>query len=337
MSDPYPFPAVDAPNPVQVFVVAPRRPRYFLAAYFFFITLFTTLVMGARLQYNFDHHLPAFSFENDFFPVGWALFDLHNLLLGLPFAVTLLSILLVHEMGHYIYCRRYRVNATLPYFVPAPTLIGTFGAFIRIKSAIPSRRALFDIGIAGPIAGFALAVPMALVGLLLSHPYTPDIPPSDVHFGMPLIFHLVHAFGALFSLRLAEAPLHDLVLHPIAIAAWVGMFATALNLIPGGQLDGGHILFAVFPRAHRNASRLLALAMLPLGYFGWTGWLLWAGFLTFTGFRHPQVPLYPDLTPGRRALTVFALLMFVLTFLPAPFPGGSVHNLIRQAIAISQQ
>jgi membrane-associated protease RseP (regulator of RpoE activity) len=332
MSDPYPFPAVDAASPIQVFIVAPRRPRYFLAGSLLFITLFTTLVMGARLQYNFEHHLPAFSFENDFFPVGWAIFDLHNLMMGLPFAATLLGILLVHELGHYIGCRHYRVDATLPYFIPAPTLIGTFGAFIRIKSLIPSRRALFDIGIAGPIAGFAVAVPMTFIGLLLSHARTPDVPPSDVNFGMPLIFHLIHGIVALFSHELA-VPLRDIVLHPVAVAAWVGMFATALNLIPGGQLDGGHILFAVLPRVHRTASRILALAMLPLGYFGWTGWLLWAVFLLFTGTRHPQVPLYPELTPRRRALAVFALLMLVLTFLPAPFATGGLHDLLRQMLS----
>ncbi len=319
----------------HVIVVAPRRPRYFLAGSLLLITLFTTLVMGARLQYNFNHHLAAFSLENDFFPVGWAILDWRNLLLGLPFAATLLGILLVHELGHYVGCRHYRVNATLPYFIPAPTLIGTFGAFIRIRSMIPSRRALFDIGIAGPIAGFLVAVPMTLIGLLLSQPLGAEQPTSDLHFGLPLIFHLMHAVGGLFSQRLAATPLSAMAFHPIAIAAWVGMFATALNLIPGGQLDGGHILFAVFPRAHRTASRLLALAMIPLAMYGWAGWLLWAVFLVFTGFRHPQVPLYPELTRGRRALALFALLMLVLTFHPAPI-SGSVLDLIRQSVAGSQ-
>src|SRR6516164_5300022 len=150
----------ETPSPVEVFVVAPaRRPKYWLHVLLLLLTLFTTLIVGARLEYNFLHDLPAFTLQDDpvpMFPLGWIFQAPSRLLLGVPFAGTLMAILLAHEMGHYIFCMRYGVNATPPYFLPAPTLIGTLGAFIRIKSPIRSREALFDIGIAGPIAGFVV-------------------------------------------------------------------------------------------------------------------------------------------------------------------------------------
>src|SRR5512141_3114088 len=164
MSDPTPpVPYLyEEPRPIEVFVVAPpARPRSWLHVLLLLLTLFTTLIVGARLEYNFLHNLPAFTLQEDtlpMFPLSWIYHAPSRLLLGLPFAGTLLAILLAHEMGHYVFCVRYGVNATLPYFIPAPTLIGTLGAFIRIKSPIRSREALFDIGIAGPIAGFVVAV-----------------------------------------------------------------------------------------------------------------------------------------------------------------------------------
>ncbi|MGH9651395.1 MAG: site-2 protease family protein, partial [Terriglobales bacterium] len=178
----------DRPLPYPVFVARPLRRRYWLHALLFAATIFTTLTVGARLQYNFNRHFPAYSTDLDYLPLLWALRQPSRLLLGVPFSLTLMGILLAHEMGHFLLCLRYRVQATLPYFLPAPTLIGTFGAFIRIRSPIPSRRALFDIGIAGPIAGFVVAVAALAAGMMLSIEAPFIVARSELKFGYPLIF-----------------------------------------------------------------------------------------------------------------------------------------------------
>ncbi len=338
MSDPTPpLPYLeDEPSPVEVFVSSPPpRPKYWLHGLLLLLTLLTTLIVGARLEYNFLHNLPAFNLQDDalpMFPLGWILHDPKNLLLGVPFAGTLMAILLAHEMGHYVFCMRYGVDATLPFFIPAPTLIGTLGAFIRIKSPIRSREALFDIGIAGPIAGFVVATIVLLLSMFLSKPMSPATPPSDVQFGMPLIFQFMYWFVGLLR-GPWHAPLSHLALHPTAIAAWVGMFATALNLLPGGQLDGGHIVYAVWPRAHRHIGNLVIGILLPLGFVaifrekgwlgnswsGWAGWLVWVVFIALSGLRHPIVPAYPGVGSRRKWLALVALAMFVVTFVPEPF------------------
>jgi Zn-dependent protease len=284
----------------------------------FLLTVFTTLVIGARLSHNFYANQPAYCVDEDFFPWKWALSEPSRLLGGIPFSLTLMLILFAHEMGHYIACLRYRVYATLPFFVPAPTLIGTMGAFIRIKSPIQSRRALFDIGIAGPIAGFVLAVPSMFIGLLLSKHAPELMTHSELQFNSPLIFHLATAI--IPSLR---HPISELAFHPIAFAAWVGMFMTALNLLPGGQLDGGHIVYAVWPRWHRRISKSLVIALLPMGLFFWAGWLVWAAILITFGMRHPLVPIEPDMDARRKWIAALGLLMFVLTILPVPFPDAA--------------
>src|SRR5579864_6778909 len=230
----------------------PVRQRYWLHALLLLATCFTTLVVGARMEFNFLNNLPLFAFGNDivpYFKIGWILQQPSRLLLGIPFSATLLIILLAHEMGHYLLCRYYRVRATLPFFIPAPTLIGTLGAVIRIKAPIRSRAALFDIGIAGPIAGFVVAVITLVVAMGLSKPLAPGIGPSNLYLGFPAIFYVVrdllHAISPAQSV--AALPLAKICLHPTAIAAWVGMFATALNLLPSSQLDGGHIVYALAP------------------------------------------------------------------------------------------
>jgi membrane-associated protease RseP (regulator of RpoE activity) len=235
-------------------------------------------------------------------------------------------ILFSHEMGHYLYCRYYGVDATLPFFVPFPSLIGTMGAFIRIRSPIRSRSALFDIGIAGPIAGFIPACAALAVGLRFSRVAagTSIAPLPDV--GFPPIFHLMNRF-----LHGSHAPpLEQLYLHPIAVAAWVGMFATALNLLPGGQLDGGHIIFAVAPAWHRRISTLAILILIPLSLYCWIGWLLWAVVLRITGMRHPIVPVYPAITPARAWLAVLAVVMLLLTFTPTPITNSSMMEVLRE-------
>jgi membrane-associated protease RseP (regulator of RpoE activity) len=309
-------------RPFEVLVLPPPKRRYWLHALLLLATLFTTLVGGARLQHNFDHNLPAFGTDDDFFPLPWVVEQPRRLLLGIPFAAALLLILLTHEMGHFVYCVRNRVYATLPYFLPIPTPIGTLGAFIRIRSPIRTRAALFDIGIAGPIAGFVVAVAALVVAFLLSPPMTAAMLPSEVRFGHPLIFHLVHWVMA--SLGMVSAPLDALHLHPVAMAAWVGMLATALNLLPGGQLDGGHIVYALWPRAHRWWTRGTAMVLLPMGLL-WQGWVLWALILLVTGARHPAVPPFPGLSRGRLLLAVLGLLILLLTFMPAPVAGAGLR------------
>lgn len=312
-------------QPVPVYIARPRRPRILLYVLFFCLTVLTTLIVGARMEVNFQKNIPALSIGENFlsvFPDAWH--HPRQLVHGIPFSFTLMLILLAHEMGHYLYCRYYGVNATLPFFVPFPSLFGTMGAFIRIKSPIRSRAALFDIGIAGPIAGFVFAVLALIVGLQLSRPIPGIVVPPDVEFGYPLIFRLArHLLG--FGI-----PLGKLNLSPVAVAAWVGMFATALNLLPGGQLDGGHIVFSISPRLHRIVSSITILILIPLGIFRWTGWLVWALLLAISGMRHPLVPKWPGITGARRWLTVFAVVMLVLTFTPTPLTNSSLLQVIHE-------
>jgi hypothetical protein len=316
-----------------VFVPRPKR-RYWLHLLLLLLTFFTTLVVGSRLEWNFLHGLAPFSIEDGgIFPVLWALQGPH-LLLGIPFSLTLMLILLAHEMGHYLLCVRYGVSATLPFFIPFPTLIGTLGAFIRIKSPLRSRAVLFDIGIAGPIAGFAVALPVLIASLGLSRVAPLGAPPPDIQLGYPLVFHVVRKLlvASGYGYGIASAPLARLYLHPVAIAAWVGMFATSLNLLPGGQLDGGHIVFAVSPRLHKKISRATIVALIPLALFFWTGWLVWAVLLRLSGMRHPAVAVWPEITTGRRWLAAFALLMLVLTFSYIPIsPAGAPQSVLEYA------
>jgi membrane-associated protease RseP (regulator of RpoE activity) len=316
---------------MEVYVVRPPKPRYALHGILFLATTFTTLLVGARMEFNFLHNLPVFSLNDDalpLFPIRWALGQPARLLLGIPFASTLMLILLAHEMGHYLYCRYYGVHATLPFFIPAPTLIGTLGAFIRIRAPIRSRTALFDIGIAGPIAGFLVALAVLVVAMPHSKAIGVTSAASDIQVGYPLIFRLIWA--ALPSTTLHSSPtLHSICFPPTVIAAWVGMFATALNLLPGGQLDGGHIVFALTPRAHRIISRITILALIPMAIYFWVGWLVWAVLLRISGMRHPMVAEWPGVSGGRRWLAVFALLMLILTLAPAPFAHSSLMQVLR--------
>ena len=306
------------PQP-QVWVIPAPRPRWWLHILLLAATFLSTLVVGARIYANFATQQPAFSFNDDsipLFPVEWMWQAPARLMHGLPFSLTLMFILLAHEMGHYLYARHYRVYATPPFFIPFPSLIGTLGAFIRIKGPIPNRKALFDIGIAGPIAGFIPACAAVLVGLSLSHALVVSGAPLENQPGFPRAFYLA---ARLLHLRV---PLESLSLHPIAVAGWVGMFATALNLLPGGQLDGGHILFAVFPKLHRWVSLAVVIALVPLAKYCWIGWLLWAVVLWLTS-HHPPIARRPEIPTARKWCAVLAIAMLVLSFTPAPLTGAS--------------
>jgi len=234
---------------------------------------------------------------------------------GLPFAATLVTILLVHELGHYLTCLRYRVSATLPYFLPAPLVspVGTFGAFIRIRSRFPDRRALFDIGASGPWAGFVVALAATVIGL--AHSTVLAVPPE---------WHGYEWGDSLLTALLVRVVLHadsaTVVLHPIAFAGWFGLFVTSLNLLPVGQLDGGHVLYATLGRSTPRIATLLIAFLVWLGVRGYPGWLLWAVIIAvFLSLGHP--PTADDrrpLDPARRLAALATLVLFVLTFVPEP-------------------
>ncbi|MBI1896536.1 MAG: site-2 protease family protein [Acidobacteria bacterium] len=266
--------------------------------------------MGARLAENFRHNRPHT--VDDLLAIAQLFTHPASLADGLPFSLTLLAILLAHELGHYVACRYYGIDASLPYFLPAPTLIGTFGAFIRIRSAIYSKRALFDVGIAGPIAGFVSLLPALAIGLAWSKIIPGIGAQGDFHFSVPLLERL------LAWLIMPGVPVTDIHLHPVGQAAWVGVFATALNLLPVGQLDGGHILYSLVGDYHRPLSRLFLAAMVPLGIFYSYSWFIWAGLLFFFAMRHPRIYDGARMDAGRRKLGLLALAMLVLCFTASP-------------------
>jgi len=324
---------------IRVVVVRPPRPRYWLHALLFLATVVSTLAIGARLQYDFNRNAWPYSDDEHSLVWSWALEDWHRLPSGIPFAVSLLGILTAHELGHYIVCRRRGVLATLPFFIPFPSLIGTLGAVIRIQSPINSRKDLFDIGIAGPIAGFVVAVPILFASLLASKPLTVQPNDSWPTLGFPLIFDLARLVLKALGSHAPAANLHatQLYLAPTALAAWVGMLATALNLLPGGQLDGGHIVFALNPRAHRLVSTLCILGLTLMSWYFWVGWLLWAIILRITSSRHPMVPSQPGLPLKSRILSLSAVVMLAFTLMLAPMAGPNLSAYAHKAVKALQE
>jgi Zn-dependent protease len=295
----------------------PRAPavpeRWLLHLGLFAATLFTTTwagaimtgVLGAGGPGGFGH-----------LARGWAT--------GLSFSIPLMAILLAHELGHYLTARAYQVDASPPFFLPVPPVpfmfIGTLGAFIRLRTILSDRRQLLDVGIAGPIAGFLVALPVFWVGMALSHP-SPSVEGALVWFGGQAVQVGDSPVTALVRLLLRGADT-GIVLHPTAFAGWLGMFITMLNLVPISQLDGGHILYAALPTWHRRIALAFWVAILLLGRL-WIGWFLWAGLIFLLGrgqFGHPPVlDAYRPLPPSRRWLAWGALALFFLTFSPVPF------------------
>jgi membrane-associated protease RseP (regulator of RpoE activity) len=234
------------------------------------------------------------------------------LITGLPFSLSLLAILLAHELGHYVACLRYGIEATPPFFIPFPAPIGTFGAFIRIRAPIYSKRVLFDIAAAGPLAGFVLLVPALIAGVAWAKVIPGIADQGDLVFGVPLIVRVLEQ--AFYP----GVPAANIYLHPVARAAWVGVLATALNLLPIGQLDGGHILYSLLGERTRILSRILVVLLIPIGLIYSYSWLLWATFLFFFGMRHPAIYDSRPLGRGRLAIAWLALIIFVLCFTLEP-------------------
>lgn len=262
----------------------------------FLSTLLTTLVAGALQQGINPLEAP------------WSLWR------GIPFSFTLLMILAAHEFGHTIMARKHRINVTLPYFIPAPSFIGTFGAFIKMKSPLLDRCMLLDVGAAGPLAGMIVAVPVLFIGLYLSE-ITPGAAQTGVALGSSLFFSLaswiVHGY-------LPDEV--NLVLHPIAFSGWIGLLVTCLNLLPVGQLDGGHVAYAIFGRRQRIVAVIAVAVLVLLGLTGWSGWLVWAAILLLMGTTHPRVVYeWIPLDNDRRVIGGTTLAIFFMTFTPVPF------------------
>ncbi len=269
-------------------------------AVLFVVTLFTTITAGALYQGADVFNHPA------------------EIFLGLPFAVSLILILGTHELGHYIASRRHGILTTLPLFIPAPPIppmIGTFGAVIRIKSPITTRNALVDIGASGPLAGFAVACVVTAIGLRTSA-ITPVLPGSGaLGFGDSLIFR------GLTYLVVGPVPAgHDVFLSPVAFAGWIGFFVTAMNLLPLGQLDGGHVVYALLGERQRPLTLLLVLVMAVLGVLTWPGWFIWGALIALIGLWHPPIAgAHLPMDRRRRLTALAAIVVFVLTFMPTPF------------------
>lgn len=291
------------------------------------LTLITTIATGAVLMYNFRNGDPPFAVNAGFFPLAWIVRHPDQISGGWSFSLTLLGILAAHELGHYLACRAHRVQASLPWVLPAPTLIGTFGAFIRLRSRVPSRRALLDIGVSGPLFGMLVAIPALVVGLLLSQPIEPGSfrTAASISVSTPLALSSIHFLVRLFdpSLPPLDAALNP---HPVLVAAWIGLFITSINLMPAGQLDGGHILYAISPKLHRWSTNAIVFLLFFAGTMYWVGWLIWGCFL-LPGLRHPAVPNAP-LPRWRRRLAWVALLLFIFTFTLQPFAGGSLMSFL---------
>jgi membrane-associated protease RseP (regulator of RpoE activity) len=271
----------------------------------FVITVFTTLWAGAYQAYSGTVRGP----------VNFLLQYPETLWKGIPFAGTLLFILVTHELGHYVLSRIHRVPASLPLFIPGPPhFIGTFGAIIRMRGPILSRRALFDIGVAGPLAGFVIAVIALVIGLGLST-VVDRTATFGLQLGEPLLLQWLSwlVIGPL-------PPQADVVLHPVGFAAWFGLFVTSLNLIPIGQLDGGHVAYALWGNRQRTMAFITVPVLILLGFIGWPGWFVWAFMAGLWGIGHPPImdPATP-LGPGRTIVGWIALAVFVLTFAPVPF------------------
>lgn len=300
--EPWHPPSATASPPIESLGISPAEVQpaiqWRLPLVLFLLTILTTLIAGASLKGVNPLSTPL------------------AILAGVPFSATLLTILLVHEMGHYLTARRFHIQATLPYFIPAPPLpfsIGTFGAFIRMQSPILERKALLEVGAAGPIAGFVVAMGAVIMGLQWSTIDQHGIG-GPITLGEPLLLQLLSRW----QLSIPDGA--NVLLHPVAFAGWIGLFITSLNLLPIGQLDGGHIGYAVFGERQRYISLAMVGVLIGLGILGWKGWLFWAALTAFIGIGHPPVvDAHEPLTFRQQIIAWLSLIIFLVTFIPSPF------------------
>ncbi len=288
----------------------------------FVLTVLTTWFAGT---------LFALSFLSAGGSAGITLFDPRVAGLGFLYALALMTILVGHELGHYLTCRRYGIRATLPFFMPGPPFLGTFGAFIRIKSAVPFKHQIFDVGANGPLTGFALTLPALLIGLAFSKVGPFPVTPDTITFGEPLLFKLL---SGLFFGRIPQGS--SLILHPVGFAGWAGLLVTALNLMPIGQLDGGHVAYAILGRRARLLSRIMVGFLAVMGIFFHVTWLILAAVILIFEFKskmrlsHP--PVFDEnapLGPKRTVLSLVVALIFVLSFIPDPVQGVGLLDLFK--------
>ncbi|NIO49927.1 MAG: site-2 protease family protein [Candidatus Aminicenantes bacterium] len=318
----------EAPTQTGIAPAFSLKKRIWLNIVLFVITVFSTFFVGITLSLNFKYSEVLAQNPPNALDLVEKIRDPQVISLSIIYMVVLLGILLGHELGHFLTCRYYKINATLPYFIPAPTLIGTLGAFIKIKSPITRKQQLFDIGVAGPLTGFILSVPALVYGLSLSKA-VPPIPRDEVFvyvFGEPLILKI---FGAMIFKNIP--PDYSIYLHPIAFAGWVGILVTALNLFPVGQLDGGHISYALFGKKSRNLARIFLGVFIAMGIFFWVGWFIWAFLILFLGLRHPRVlDEEVHLSPRRKFIGYTVILIFILSFIPDPIKGLNLFDVLKE-------
>ena len=283
--------------------------RYYLNILLFILTFFTTTAAGTLFYLSFQNPEKELSTE---FLKNYLLTP-QNYISGLFYSLPLLIILFAHEMGHYLMCRKYEINATPPFFIPAPTLAGTFGAVIKIKEPIYSKIPLFDIGIAGPLMSFFLSIPVLIYGIGKSKVVF-SLPSEGLNLGEPLIFKLI---ANLYFKNLPKNA--DILIHPIAFAGWFGILVTAFNLIPIGQLDGGHIFFAFSSKLYKKRTYVFIALLIISGIFFWQGWILWAILILIFGVKHP--PVFDEerkLDLKRKLLFYLILIIFFVSFTPTP-------------------
>jgi Zn-dependent protease len=291
------------------------------------VSVVTTTANGARFMQNFLDGMPPVVQDSDLWPWPWLMAHPEAWVLGLAFSVTMLGILLIHEYGHYFACKAHGIRASLPWVLPAPTLSGTMGAVIRIRSRMPSRNAVMDVGIYGPLAGYVASVIAVAVGFALSYHAPANPAHAIVRFGgEPLTIRFLHHLLVQWDPTIPS--FNNIAPHPVLVAGWIGLFITSLNLIPGGQFDGGHVLYAISPRMNRWATKALPLVLFVAGMVCWVGWMLWGAFMLIPAMRHPEIRNPQPLSRGRVVLGAMGLGIFLLTFTPWPFDHGSLMEVL---------
>lgn len=275
-------------------------------------------MVGMRYSDNFAHGAFPLASDADIFPMHWVWANRTHWAEGLPFSLTLLAILLSHEWAHYAACRAFGIEASLPYLLPAPSLSGTAGAIIRLRTSVKKRAALLWIGASGPIAGFIVALLTSAAGLILSAEAN-AAPKRLVELNAPLLLKILGS-----AVHRPITP--TLLWHPVLVASWIGLLVTSLNLIPAGQLDGGHILYAISPGVHRVVTNIMLPLLVVLGVFCWLGWIVWVALLMLPGMRHPRMSDRTPLKPSLLWLAPICAGICLLTSTPMPFAHANLFQ-----------